>query len=681
MKISKINIKNFRLLKEVSLSLEKETTVIVGRNNSGKTSLAEFIHRLLSDKPIFRIEDFSLPVYDDFWKAFTIKSNGGSEKEIREALPVIQGTLTLNYAGDTAFGPLGDFIIDLNSDCSTAIVAISYRLDDGNISPFFEDLVFDETKKSDFFQAMKERVPRFYKANLSAVDPNDSTNVKLLEWSKLQRLLDCGFVNAQRGLDDETYKDKDVLGRILEVLFTTAMSETANQYDRDAADKLEDAVKAMQGDIDEGFNENLKKLLPALSLFGYPGLIDPGILTETTLDVRRLLKDHTKIRYAGANGISLPEAFNGLGARNLIFILLKLLEFFKTYKAKEGAPGVHLVFIEEPEAHLHPQMQEVFIRQLGAIAKVFADKYNNGAPWPVQFVVSTHSSHIANEASFESMRYFISVPENQFNGFICSTKIKDLSRGLSDTASDVKDFLHQYMTLTSCDLLFADKAILIEGTTERLLLPRIIEKVDASQTTADTPKLASQYISVLEVGGAYAHKFFDLLSFLELRTLIITDLDTVKKEGTKYIACKVSVGTRTSNGCIKDWFRVPDIAPTDLIQKSATEKTHDICRLSYQVPETLNGLCGRSFEDAFMLANLPLFSMDSVDQTDLEQKIWDEADTKRNKKIEFALDYAIDKKDWNVPRYIAEGLIWLANNPEELVSQTANASQPTIQND
>jgi putative ATP-dependent endonuclease of OLD family len=67
------------------------------------------------------------------------------------------------------------------------------------------------------------------------------------------------------------------------------------------------------------------------------------------------------------------------------------------------------------------------------------------------------------------------------------------------------------MTLTRCDLLFADKAILIEGTSERLLLPKMIEKVD--EVLSKTNKLGSQYISVVEVGGAYAHIFFKLLDF------------------------------------------------------------------------------------------------------------------------------------------------------------------------
>jgi predicted ATP-binding protein involved in virulence len=71
----------------------------------------------------------------------------------------------------------------------------------------------------------------------------------------------------------------------------------------------------------------------------------------------------------------------------------------------ETAPGVHLIFVEEPEVHLHPQMQEVFIRKLGENADVFSKEL--GASWPVQFIVSTHSSHVANEAHFETIRYFL----------------------------------------------------------------------------------------------------------------------------------------------------------------------------------------------------------------------------------------------------------------------------------
>lgn len=67
MYLKQIEAKNFRLLHDVKLLLENRTTVIVGRNNSGKTSLTEVMKRLLSDaSPSFSLEDFSFCCYDQF---------------------------------------------------------------------------------------------------------------------------------------------------------------------------------------------------------------------------------------------------------------------------------------------------------------------------------------------------------------------------------------------------------------------------------------------------------------------------------------------------------------------------------------------------------------------------------------------------------------------------------------
>ncbi len=217
MHIHKIDIKNFRLLERVDLFLEERTTVIVGRNNSGKTSLAELFRRLLSDSSLFfRLEDFSLSTHEQFWHAFLLRDQGQQEDQIRNSLPIIEVKLTIKYDEETSsLGPLGDFVIDLNPECTEVLIVISYQLKDGEIEAFFKDTISDRTvpesqQKLEFFRTIRERIQKSYTPLVLSVDPNDPTNQKRLEWSQLRALLQNGFINAQRGLDDVTHKDSDV---------------------------------------------------------------------------------------------------------------------------------------------------------------------------------------------------------------------------------------------------------------------------------------------------------------------------------------------------------------------------------------------------------------------------------------------------------------------------------------
>lgn len=675
MHIHKVTVRNFRLLADVELVLEEQATLIVGRNNSGKTSLSEVIRRFLVDQnPKFQIEDFSNASYDGFCDALTAKNEGQADDKIRALIPSIELRLLFRYDPEQPdLGPLSDFVIDLDPDCNEALVVARYELREGGIEALFADQPAGELTNEDrraFFQVLRERIPALFAASIWAEDPNDATNRKQMTVSALRSLLKTGFVNAQRGLDDDTSRDTDVLAKILEGLFTAAKSPTADQADQAIAQALQEAVRDIQQTIEGGFKDELRKLMPTLRTFGYPGLDGSELETETTLDVERLLSRHTKVRYAGHYGILLPESYTGLGIRNLIFILLRIVSFYRAFRAEATAPGVHLMFIEEPEAHLHPQMQEVFIRHVSRIAQQLSDQEDAPLPWPVQFIVSTHSSHVANAAGFEAIRYFLPTT----TGGVRQTEIKDLREGLRQTPEDHRRFLHQYLTLTRCDLFFADKAILIEGTSERLLMPVIIEKLEKAEPGA--PKLSSQYMTTMEVGGAYAHIFFDLLDFLELRTLIITDIDSVVAPGGA--ACPVHEGTATSNACLNTWFEGGDCSPEALLAKDDTAKVNELRRIAFQRPEAGGGPCGRTFEDAFMLANPAMFGIEGTTPEEQAQCAWDKLD--KIKKSQFALKHAIDETGWTAPGYILDGLRWLAAgdipNADAAIIQAAAVDAP-----
>jgi len=657
MKLNRVQIKNFRLLRDVELFLESETSVIVGRNNSGKTSLSEVIRRFTSDKnATFYLQDFSTESYEEFCAAFKAEREGKEESEIRTLLPIIELRLFFRYnPAQPRLGPLGEFIVDLDMACDEALVVMRFEPMDGAINRLFDGLpeeITDATRKL-FFREIAARIHNLYGIKVWAEDPNDASNRKESSQAAVRTLLKTGFINAQRGLDDITTKESDVLAKVLEGLFNNASLDTADEKERKIAEQLEEAVRTIQETIDSDFRSQLQQLLPTLQTFGYPGLGGSVLTTETSLDVHRLLTNHTKIRYEGDSGVLLPESYNGLGMRNLIFILLQIVSFYREFRAQAHAPGVHIVFIEEPEAHLHPQMQEVFIRQIGAIVEKLNKEHEKDPEWPVQFLVSTHSSHIANEAHFESIRYFLPSQAND-RATIWNTKIKDLRRGMSSTKPEDKKFLHQYLTLTRCDLFFADKAILIEGTSERLMLPIMIKKRDKADTSG--PKLRSQYLTIMEVGGAYAHKFFDLLNFLELQTLIVTDLDPVTDVGGK--KCLVHEANATSNACINSWFGGGPNVPNDLLEKSDEEQIRGRIRIAYQCREVNDGPCGRTFEDAFLLANGEKFGVSGDTPEALAGDALAKAET--FKKSAFALQYAIDDTDWNIPKYINDGLAWLA---------------------
>ena len=716
MQISKIQVTNFRLLHRSIIQLDQGITVIVGRNNCGKTSLSDIIQKFLEDKSGFEIEDFSSACYDQFCEALRAYKKGVSEPEIRALIPYIELRIHVSYdTSISTYGPLEEFVIDTDDACKEAIVVCRRALGGGAIKAFFDGhegltLVGEDESVSDsdrlaWFRSLAERVPKLFVTQMWAEDPNDAANKREVSPKAVNKLLSLGFINAQRAVDGTKGRDTDVLAKVLEGLFASASIATADGEQRNIAESLNNAVDHIQRDIDNDFKNQLAKLMPTIADFGYPGLDNAPLLPETKLEVGKLLSNFTRVQYEGYSGVQLPEAYNGLGFRNLLYILLRIVGFYRDYRAEPQGPGLQLIVIEEPEAHLHPQMQEVFIRQLPAIvAKLCKDDANEEAkPWPVQFIVSTHSPHIANEACFDTIRYFATTSKDQPIGVRC-TDVRDLSTDIKGLGKDARNFLHQYLTLTRCDLFFADKAILIEGTTERLMLPQIIRALDADD---ETLKLSSQYVTIMEVGGAYAHLFMPLLEFIGLRTLIVTDIDAVEKKSSgKWEACLVHVGKSTSNSCIKSWFgsggdgeemdeeeasdvsapvtiernisklqagavstdasgRAPKTkkAPLDLsVVCAATEaeKIRGTVRLAYQIPEIVGGPCGRTFEDAFILANPKLFNL--ATGTPNSMAVAAEIEAKKHKKSKFALKYAIDVKSWTTPKYIADGLRWLAVN-------------------
>ena len=176
--------------------------------------------------------------------------------------------------------------------------------------------------------------------------------------------------------------------------------------------------------------------------------------------------------------------------------------------------------------------------------------------------------------------------------------------------------------------------------------------------------LSAQYYALIEIGGAYAHKFIPFIEFLGVPCLILTDLDSVadrKGRGGKTVkkSVVVSEGETTSNETIKWWIRrnkgIPEddtskIDLSEIIAMTADDKTREKCHIEFQTTE--NGLCGHSLEEAIRNVNRKHYNLGNrISEKKLEFT--------GKSKTDFALDLIYKYSDYCVPDYIKSGLKWL----------------------
>ena len=676
MKIKDVSIKNFRLLEEIRLNVEEDITLIVGKNNTGKTSLFEVVNMFFSEKNNLSFHDFSQSAYVQFEECFEIFEKLQTEtneerKEVLEislidSMPCIQLVIQIEYdkKNDSLIN-LSEFISDLDDTKNTAMIKLQYQSKDS--FRLFTSFVDQKEKEQKLIEWLNENITSYYDIKCYGGDNLIEENFK----RKLLSVLCFETIQASRKLDD-TKSDKN---KTLAVSFSDYYRET-NKDNNEDVESLEKHLKETSGVLNEKYEVILKELLEKLKLFGVePHLTIPEIVLQAGFDSENILRNNIKYFYK-QNDITLPENFNGLGYSNLIYLVLKVVSFIE--KFKKSAPlnksEALTILIEEPEAHLHPQMQQVFISQIKRTIKETKEKEGLS----VQVIISTHSSHIVTEAgidverSFERIRYFSKLYVKDEKRYKVEVKdFNDFKHKESD--ADTFRFLKQYMSLHRCDMFFADKIILVEGTTERMLLPLMINKVAES--------LNNEYVSIIEVGGAYTVKFKELLKFVNAKSLVITDIDSINPADKRKACPTNTANAETSNSTLLNWLPKKRLI-SDLISCSENDKyDSNLIRVAYQIKENGSNYVARSLEEAIINKNNVFFStvykLEEVDKSvkdsfsllkskDLTTSPYELAPNS-NEKTDFTFDLMVfnegeTKLKWSVPKYIEEGLVWLANN-------------------
>ncbi len=541
LRLKKISIRNYRQFKNAVIDFDEELTILAGANNSGKTSIIELFKRIFQDKN-FTQEDVSADYYsklqNDYIKTVDdLHSKSTTETEFRENLKQFFSTeyntkhiaikieIEVQYNKSESISLFSDYLMELDDECTSFYFSFNYEI---NTTELVKSLSLRATtlysKKMEIEKLKK--IKKTKQVTLQLAELNTQYEDFLLEMfgstftnivyftdkyyrneerigiKEFQSLFKYNYLQATRLLNDEKTDKHFSISK--ELLNHFKQSDDWAEFKTLIIKDIKDGLKARKLNEkvkDHSLTKTQKALDSIEKHFDYNRgefSLQTDISDELLME---FLSSSLQTHFEFKNGTKLKEFSQGLGISNLIYMCLKVEAFVKQYKADV----VNLFVIEEPEAHMHPQMERMLIK---FINEILMNEDNNR----VQGVITTHSSEIIKCSDLKNIRVL------RIDSLLTST-VYDMNLFKENLDSDEeRQFFSFLFSINYSDLVFANKIIMYEGDTEKLYIEKLL-------TDLKFEVLSNQYISFVQVGGAYTHWYRKLVHFLSIKTLIITDID------------------------------------------------------------------------------------------------------------------------------------------------------------
>ena len=523
MHIAFVEIQNFRKLKACRVEIAQQETIFVGANNSGKTSAMDAL--ILFLKKIRRKDiattDFTLSNWSSLDQLGTQWVAAADDKKpviaVDAWLPLLPSIDVWLKADEQDLHRVAHLLPTLDWT-PKELLGVRLVLAPKNMEQLYKDFrsAYKSARDAESASTKAESTPSLWPNSMrdfldrqlhsqfevqsfildptQCQDPDQgiakpqplSPDSDSLKKDPFDGLIKIEVIPAQRGFSDPKTEDESPSGfESLSTQLRRYFSKHLNPSEAPDASDIEalEAIETAKTVFNEKLVTSFEPAIGELEGLNYPGFSDPKISITSKIDPRESLNHEAAVQFdlPGSDSLFLPEKYNGLGYRNLISMVFKLIRFrdewmrvgkaAKNQDAKDVAiEPLLVVLVEEPEAHLHAQVQQVFIKKGYKVLRRHAALADSS--FSTQMIVSTHSSHIARELDFSCLRYFRREPATK-KGEIPTATVINLSQTFGDH-DETSKFATRYLRTTHCDLFFADAAILVEGSAERMLIPHFV---------------------------------------------------------------------------------------------------------------------------------------------------------------------------------------------------------------
>lgn len=167
-------------------------------------------------------------------------------------------------------------------------------------------------------------------------------------------------------------------------------------------------------------------------------------------------------------------------------------------------PALTIFALEEPENHLSPYFLARIIRQVRSLTE----------SGNAQAIITSHSPAVLSRVSPRDVRYCRQDPKTRTS----SVKKIKIPPGADEASKFVRGALMAFP-----ELYFARFVVLVEGDSERIVLPALAEALDLLIDPA--------FVAIVPLGGRHVQHFWRLLKHLEIPHATLLDLDLGRAGG------------------------------------------------------------------------------------------------------------------------------------------------------